>query len=250
MKVKIIADLHTHTTYSEHAFSTATEMITRAQQMGYEAIAITDHGPGRYTAQDIYRFHPQNHLPKKIGDFLVLYGIEANITNTAGELDISDELLADKDWVIASVHSDFIPEMNKDEATQMWLNLIRHPMIDMMGHPEEPQYEFDMDIVFPEVVKYNKVVEFNGNSLYVRPAGQERMKFMALKCKEYGCKIAINSDAHSIYSIGRCDTIYELLKEIDYPEELIINSTRERLLQHLKERKKHLFAEGGPFFVL
>ena len=243
--MKLIADLHTHTLFSSHAFNTVTEMINQAQKLGLKAIAITDHGPMMPDSGHVWHFINKNQLPKKLDDLVVLYGAEANVMNINGELDIGEYYLKSLDWVIASIHKEIIPQLSFEEATQLWLNIAENPYVDMIGHCEQVQHFFDFEKVVPVFAKNNKVVEINVNSAVVRPAGQNNMIELAKLCKKYGCKIAVNSDAHSIYKLGTTGNVPEMLESIDFPEELIINASYKNLISELKLHNKYILKQIG-----
>ena len=236
--MNFIADLHTHTLFSDHAFNTVTEMITQAQKLGLKGIAITDHGPAMPDSGHHWHFINKGQLPKKIGDMIVMFGIEADVMNIDGELDISDSYLSNLDWVIASIHKDIIPKLSFEEATQLWLNVAYNPYVDMIGHCEQVEHYFDYEKVVPVFAQNNKVVEMNVNSAVVRPAGQKNMEELAKACKKYGCKIAVNSDAHSIYTLGQTGNVPEMLRRIDFPQELIVNASCENFINELKIHNK------------
>ena len=241
--MKLIADLHTHTLFSAHAFNTVTEMITQAQILGLKAIAITDHGPKMPDSGHVWHFINKNQLPKKMDDLVILYGAEANVMNIDGELDIGEYYLKDLDWVIASIHKEIIPQLSFEEATQLWLNIAENPYVDMIGHCEQVQHFFDYEKVVPVFAKNNKVVEINVNSAVVRPTGQQNMVELAKLCKKYGCKIAVNSDAHSIYKIGTTGNVIEMLDSIDFPQELVINASYENFINELKIHNKYILKQ-------
>ncbi|MBQ9844793.1 MAG: phosphatase [Oscillospiraceae bacterium] len=236
--MNLIADLHTHTLYSDHAFNTVTEMITQAQKLGLKALAITDHGPAMPDSGHHWHYINKGQIPKKIGDMIVMFGIEADVMNVQAELDISDGYLGNLDWVIASIHKDIIPKLSFEDATQLWLNVARNPYVDMIGHCEQVEHYFDYEKVIPVFAANNKVVEMNVNSAIVRPTGQKNMEELAKACKKYGCKIAVNSDAHSIYTIGQQGNVPQMLERIDFPQELIINASCENLIKELKIHNK------------
>lgn len=236
--MKFIADLHTHTLYSDHAFNTVTEMITRAQQLGLKAIAITDHGPAMPDSGHHWHFINKGQIPKKIDDLIVMFGIEADVMDTEGNLDISEYYIQNLDWVTASIHKDIIPKLSFEEATQLWLNVAQNPYVDMIGHCEQVEHYFDYEKVIPVFAKNNKVVELNVNSATVRPSGQKNMEELALVCKKYGCRVSVNSDAHSIYTLGQTGNIPALLEKIDFPQELIVNISYENLVKELKIHNK------------
>ena len=64
------------------------------------------------------------------------------------------------------------------------------------------------------------------------------MEELAKVCKKYGCKIAVNSDEHSIYTIGQTGNVPEMLRRIDFPQELIVNASYENLINELKLHDK------------
>ncbi len=238
--MKIIADLHTHTLFSDHAYSTFHEMVTSARDKGLKAIAITDHGPLMPDSKSDWHFFNPMHIPKIIDGVVVLFGAEANIYNTNGDIDIKDIYLHRLDWVIASIHKEHIQSLTKEEATQVWLNIANNPHIDLIGHCEQNIHAFDIEKVVEMFAKKNKVVEMNANSFIVRKDGVQNMKDIALACKKYGCKIAINSDAHSMYTIANVERVFPMLEEIDFPTDLIINYSFENLKNHLISRGKEI----------
>ena len=233
---QIAADLHTHTLVSNHAFNTITEMATKAASMGYKAIAVTDHGCAMPDSPHIWYFNNLVRLPDVLEGIPVLKGVEANVIDLEGNLDFSQQELARFDWVIASIHNDCLPgKLTVEQATNLWLKVAQNPYVDMIGHSEQARHMYDYDRVTREFAARNKVVELNGNSFAVRPEGAQNMKALALACKNSGCKIALNSDAHSIYHLERgVSHLYEILEEIDFPQELIVNATRENLVNELK----------------
>ena len=227
--MNIIADLHMHTMVSNHAFNTVTEMARRACELGMFAAALTDHGPSMPDAPHPWYFYN------------LLKGVEANVRGTDGSLDIEPQEFErmQLDWVIASIHSDTLcPSLSEDEATQLWLNVAQSPYVDCIGHSESRRHRYDYDAVTKAFARCRKVVEINANSAVVRPGNEENMRELALACKRNGTKIAVNSDAHSIYHLGQFDTVLPMLREIHFPEELVVNASRENLITVLKEHQK------------
>lgn len=243
--MKIIADLHTHTNYSAHAVNTITEMINGAKERGLKAIALTDHGPSMPDSGHIWHFGNGDDIPKVVNGVVVLYGGEIDVMNVEGDMDLPVSYMEKLDWVIASLHKRFVPKLTFDEATQLWLNVAQKPYVDMIGHCEQLDHEFDLDKVIPAFAANNKVVEFNGNSVVARPGGEKNMQEIAKACKKYGCKVAINSDAHSMWQIARIQGVYEMLESIDFPQELIINLSFERLKEELKIHNKSIVDNIG-----
>ena len=241
--MKIIADLHMHTAFSSHAFNTITEMIEQSKKVGLKAIAITDHGPAIPDSGHVWHFFNKGQIPKKVDDLVVLYGTEANVMDSEGTLDIPEKFLKNLDWVVASIHRELL--LTFEQATSAWLNIAENPYVDMIGHCEQAEHFFDYEKVVKKFTENNKVVELNANSAYVRPSGKENMVTLALTCKKYNCKVAVNSDAHSIYRIADVQPILDLLDKIEYPKELIINITWENFVKELKIHNKEILNSIG-----
>ncbi|WP_367926045.1 phosphatase [uncultured Ruthenibacterium sp.] len=239
--MEIIADLHTHTMVSNHAFNTITEMARRAHDLGHFALAITDHGPLMPDSAHPWYFHNLTTLPHRMEDIWVLKGMEANVCNVDGTLDFDCDTLKklNLDWLIVSIHSDTFPgPVKEDTVTQLWINVAENPLVDMIGHSESRFYPYDYDAVTQVFSSKKKVVELNANSCVVRPGNEQNLRNLALACKKNQTMVAVNSDAHSIYHLGRVNNILELLKDIDFPPELIVNASKENFIRLLRERQK------------
>lgn len=243
--MQIEADLHSHTLFSAHAFNTVTEMVTRAKEIGLKALAITDHGPNIPDSGHVWHFFNKGQLPKVIDGVIVLYGAEVNVLDKEASLDIPKKLLCELDWVIASIHKEIIPGMSFEDTTELWLNIAENEDIDMIGHCEQAEHFFDYDKVIKKFAEKNKVVELNANSAFVRPLGQKNMVILAQTCQKYGCKVAVNSDAHSIYKIGDVQNIFDMLESINFPQELIINSDIKKLIKELTIHNKKIVSMLG-----
>ena len=236
--MQIIADLHTHTLSATPAFNTLDEMAAKAAALGYAALAITDHGPAMPDAPHMWHFANQTALPLVLHGVAMMYGAEANVMDTNGGLDFAQSRLRALDWVVASIHSPCIPGLlTEKEATRLWLAVAENPSVDCIGHSESRRHRYDYDAVTKAFARCRKVVEINANSAVVRPGNEENMRELALACKRNGTKIAVNSDAHSMYHLGQFDTVLPMLREIHFPEELVVNASRENLITVLKEHQ-------------
>ena len=91
--MKIIADLHTHTIVSQHAFSTVDEIINAAKDKGFLAVAITDHGPKSSDGAKPVHFRSMHNIPEYVNGIRVLRGAEANIIDYDGNIDLRKNVL-------------------------------------------------------------------------------------------------------------------------------------------------------------
>lgn len=233
--MKLIADLHTHTLVSSHAYSTLHEMVTRARSLGLLAMAVTDHGVAMPDAPHPWYFHTLVRQPALIEDeFLLLKGVEANAVQTDGELDMPEQTMRGLDWVIVSLHQRCLPYTDPRAITDLWLRVAENPLVDMIGHPEQRQYDFDYDRVTQAFAAYGKVVELNANSPVSRPGNEQNTRELLLACKRNSTRIAVNSDAHSLFEMGNTGWCLELLRELAFPEELVVNASMRALARELE----------------
>lgn len=245
--MQMIADLHTHTLCATHAFQTLNEMAAAAKAAGYCALAVTDHAPAMPDAPHIWHFANGSALPRTLEGVAMLYGVEANVMDTKGSLDLPQGMLAVQDWVVASIHSPCMPGLlTRKEANRLWLGVAENPYVDCIGHSEQQNYRYDYDLVTKAFAKNRKVVELNAGSFAVRKDGIPNMRKLLEACLKNGCHIAVDSDAHSAWRLQTAlPPLYATLEELSFPQELIVNATRKNLVQELKLHGRRCAEEIG-----
>lgn len=231
-----VADLHTHTLYSMHAYSTITENATAAAQKGLLAIGMTDHAPA--VPEPGYHWHFTNMrvLPTHIAGVRVIRGVEANILDFDGTMDIDEKILANLDIVIASMHMGIMKPGSPEEISRTWMAIAADPRVDIIGHPGTPAFAFDFEPVIREFGRQGKIVEINEGSFAARSGSLPNCTRIAYLCKKYGVRILISSDAHFHEYVGRFDCSMVMLEEVGFPPELIVNGSRENLEAFLKTK--------------
>jgi DNA polymerase (family X) len=194
-------DLHCHTTTSDGQ-QTAEEMAAAARDRGLEYLAITDHsathGFGDHVTPDALRARIDEirALNERLDGFELLIGTETNILPD-GSVDYPDELLAQLDWVIASVHTSF--RMPAREMTARIVAAIEHPLVDALGHPTGRKietrgpYEVDVERVIEAAARTGTMIEINSS-----PDRRDLNEIHARAAAEAGVRILVNSDAHSV----------------------------------------------------
>lgn len=235
--MKILVDTHTHTNASDHAYSTLEENIRHAKEIGLEAIAMTNHAPGMPDAPHIWHFQNVANIPREINGVKVLYGVEADIMDTDGTLDIDAGVLSMLDVVIASMHRDTFTPQTRKAHTQAYVNALHNPYVDIIGHSGSPDYEFNVDTVLSLAKKEGKMIEINNNSHLIRRGNIENCVSIAKRCMELGVYIVVSSDAHISCNVGNFAAAIAMLEEIGFPEELIANTNLEKFLSILRQRK-------------
>ncbi len=236
--MKLVVDTHTHTLSSGHSYSTLLENAKEAGQNGLEAIAMTDHGPSMMGAPTLIHFWNLKSIPEYIYGVRVLKGAEANIIDYSGSLDIPDELLSRMEFVIASLHDITIQSGTVEENTNGMVSALKNPLVDAVGHPGNPFFQVDIDRVVKTAAEYNKLIEINNSSFKTRRGSEDNCVEFLKKCRKYGVRIACGSDAHICFDIGKFDHVLRLIHENDFPEELVVCSSLNKIEDYLKERRK------------
>ncbi|MBE5039355.1 phosphatase [Ructibacterium gallinarum] len=233
--MKILVDTHTHTNCSTHAFGTIMENLAMAKKRGLEMLCMTDHAPALPDAPHIWHFQTMHELPREVDGVKLLFGVEANILDVQGHLDIPESMQDQMEVMVASIHAPCYPPKTVEEHTQTWLHVLQNPYVTILGHSGHPSFPYDYETVAEAAKKYNKCIEINNHSFSVRHGSRENCMKIAEVCKKIGTKIVVSSDAHNSFQIGVFDHALELLKEVDFPEEQIMNLTAARFTDYLKE---------------
>ncbi|MGH3786237.1 MAG: PHP domain-containing protein [Pseudonocardiaceae bacterium] len=196
-------DCHTHSDWSDGG-SSIDEMAATARELGREYVVLTDHSPRLIVANGLSAERLRRQLDvvaacnEQLAPFRILTGIEVDIL-VDGALDQTEELLAQLDVVVASVHSKL--RMPAAEMTKRMLTAITNPHVDVLGHctgriltgsRRRPESQFDPDAVFAACVEHGVAVEVN-----CRPERLDPPTRLLRLAVEAGCLFAIDSDAHA-----------------------------------------------------
>lgn len=197
----IRGDLHMHTTATD-GNATLEEMVEAARQRGLDYIAITDHSQRLTMAHGLdperllNQWSQIDRLNQRLGGaFLVLKGIECDILEN-GDMDLPDDVLAQADWVVASVH--FGQRQSRDQITGRIVGALAHPHVSAIAHPtgrlinRREAYEVDMEAVLQAAAKYGKILELNAH-----PARLDLNDVHCAAAKEKRVPVVISTDAHS-----------------------------------------------------
>jgi len=202
-------DVHMHTTATD-GHNSIREMAEAALACGYEYIAITDHSKNLAMTNGLDEKLALEHMQRirevdrqMEGRMRVFTGIEVDILGD-GALDLDDEVLAQMEIVVASVHTRF--EQSREEMTARVLRAVENPYVRILGHPtgrlllrREP-FALDTGAVLHRAAELGVVVEHN--------AAPERLDLSDRDlrlAKELGCKIVIDSDSHDARNLGRME---------------------------------------------
>jgi DNA polymerase (family 10) len=242
----IKGDLHMHTTASD-GHNSILEMAEAALAVGYSYIAITDHSKILAMTGGLDEKRALEHIKniqevdrrmrdRVAGRIRVFSGIEVDIL-ADGALDMDDEVLAQMDVVIASVHTRF--EQSREEMTARVIKAIQNPNVRILGHPtgrlllrREP-FALDMGAVLRKASELGVAVEHN--------AAPERLDLNDRDlrlAKELGCRITINSDSHDARNLGKMEYgLRQLRRAWLGPEDVLNTLEAADLLSALRPRR-------------
>lgn len=237
----ILGDVHMHTTATDGRNSIA-EMAEVAAACGYKYIAITDHSKnlamtnGLDEKRALEQIEQVRAVDREMKERIrVFTGIEVDILRD-GALDMADEVLAQMDVVIASVHTYF--ELSREEMTARVLRAIENPFVRILGHPtgrlllRREAFALDMGAVIRRAAELGVAMEHN--------AAPERLDLCDRDlrlAKEVGCRIVMSSDSHFTGNLGRMDYGVQQLRRAWLTAEDVLNTrTADEFLAALRRR--------------
>ncbi|HHY46742.1 MAG TPA: phosphatase [Firmicutes bacterium] len=240
--MKLIADLHTHTVASGHAYSTLEEMARAARDAGLVAIAVTDHGPNIPGGPHRYYFGNLRVIPDILHGVAVLKGVEANIINYDGELDLPPDILGRLDFVMAGFHIHTGYDGGTvEENTRAMIRALNNPYVDAVSHPGNPAYPVDIEAVVSAAMAAGKLIEINNSSLTItRPHSDVNCFEFARVARRLGARVVVGSDAHISTRVGGFDSAIELITRAGLTEEYVVNSSITRLQDFFAGRGKNI----------
>lgn len=238
-----IMDLHTHTVVSGHAYNTLYEMAKSASEKGLLLMGSTDHAPKMPGTCNEFYFINFKVIPRTLFGIHILMGAELNILDYNGRVDLRKGLLEKLDYAIASLHVPCYKSGTKSQNTRAYVAATENPCIRIIGHPDDSRFPVDYDTLVSAAVTNHTLLEVNSSSLHPlspRENARENYKIMLELCKRYKASIIINSDAHIEADVGNHVYAQELLNELSFPQELIVNSSIDRLLPYIPKLEAYL----------
>jgi DNA polymerase (family X) len=237
----IRGDLHCHTVASDGR-NTIEEMALSARGRGYEYLAITDHSASHGFGNDVSpddlrrQIARVRNIDAGLEGIELLAGSEVNILPD-GSLDYEDELLAQLDWVVASVHTAF--SMGEQAMTERMIKAIGHPLVDAIGHPtgrligrREP-YAVDLEAVFAAAARTGTMLEINAN-----PDRRDLSDVHARAAVRAGVRILIDSDAHRTETLANMRWGVATARRAWLTKEDVANTRPWAQLQKHRERRR------------
>lgn len=220
-------DCHLHSLWSDGG-ATIEAMARTARGLGHEYMVLTDHSPRLTVAHGLSKERLEQQLAdvavlnEKMAPFRILTGIEVDILED-GSLDHSDEVLAQLDVVVASVHSKL--RMERQAMTERMVRAVASPHVDILGHctgrliGKRDASTFDADYVFAACAQFHTAVEIN-----CRPERLDPPRELLEMAINYGCYFSIDSDAHATGQLEWQPHGCNRAAECEVPLDRVINS--------------------------
>ena len=213
--MKIAIDTHSHTIASGHAYCTIREMASAAAKKGLQGLAITEHAPTMPGTCHPFYFSNLKVIPRQMS------GVE----------------LKEMDLVIASLHLPcFAKGATKETYTEAYLKVMENPYVNIIGHPDDGRIPVDYEKIVEAAAKYGKILEVNNSSLTpggFRQNARENQHTILELCKKYKVPVTLASDAHVDSDVGNVRYSLEVVRECGFPEELVVNTSIEKLKNYI-----------------
>ncbi len=236
---RLIGDMHMHTLASGHAYGTIREMAQAACEAGLEIIGITEHAPGIPGTVDPFYYGNLKVVPKVLCGVEVLHGCEVNVLND-GTLSLEEKYIRRLDYCIAGIHKHCYENAGREENTANLISCMRHPCVKFVSHPDDDHFPLDNDLLTAAAAQTGTALEVNNSSLVKKDRRlncYENYREILRYAAERGVYIIVNSDAHDPSQVGKLELAEALLEEAGFPDELILNNDREKLVRFLFERE-------------
>jgi len=240
MKMNYVLDVHTHTLTSGHAYSTIKEMAEAASEKGLHLLGITEHAPLMDGAPNWIYFSNLRVVPRQMYGVELMLGVELNIIDYEGHVDLDPAIMDRVDLRIASLHDLCIAPGSVEDNTNATINAIMNPRVDIIGHPDDGRFPMDLEKVVHYATKHKTLLEVNNVSF--KPGGSrvgadKNVREMLAYCRKLQVPVILNSDAHVFSDVGRNDYSLPLVKELDFPEELVVNRSVEAFKAALADKR-------------
>lgn len=239
--MNITIDTHTHTLASGHAYCSLKEMAQTAAAKGLEGLCITEHAPALPGGAHQFYFENLRVVPRELYGLELLLGVELNILNEAGDVDLPEAVLAQLDIRIASIHRPtYSGGRTAAAVTAAYTAAMQNPDIDIIGHPDDGRYPLDYEELARAAKETGTLLEVNNSSLHpksYRQNSRENIRALLSACRRQEVMVTFATDAHYDQSIGEYPYALALAAEVDFPAALVANTSLAKLKSSLKRWK-------------
>ncbi len=234
-------DVHTHSISSGHGTAcTITDMAKAAKKRGLSLLGISDHGPATLCAGTSSYFKNLQMSPKNRCGVRMLYGVELNILDYSGRVDLEKSILSGMDYAIISMHTKNITPGSVLENTNAYINAMEQPKVRIIGHCDDIKFPVDYKALAEAAAAHHVMMEINNAS--IMPGGYrgntlENNIHMLSQCMRYEVPILLSSDSHGPENVGDVSGAEVLLRAceeaFEFPGWLVMSYDMTRFLQYI-----------------
>jgi DNA polymerase (family X) len=226
-------DLHMHTDWSDGR-GTLEEMVEAARALGHRYIAICDHAKRLKEGRLELQAEAIGALNERVSGMRILSGVEVDVRGD-GTLDLEDDVLAERDWVMASIHSGF--DQPRDRITKRLIAALENPHVDCIGHPtgrklnRRDPYDIDFEAVLAAAAEHGGFLEINS-----QPDRLDLIDTHAHAAAEAGVGVVVSTDAHRVHELGYLELGVAQARRGWLTAEQVVNTRPWRDVQRMRRR--------------
>lgn len=223
--LKFIADIHTHTIASGHAYGTIREMSRAAAGKKLKILGISEHGPGIPGTADPFYYCNLKVIPRNLYGVMIVHGCEINVLNN-GTRSLDDHWLDLLDYGIVGIHRQCYEDQGKERNTDNLIACMQNEKIRLVSHPDDNHTPLDYPRLVQAAKQLHTALEVNNSSFTKqdeRLGCLENYRCMLALCEQYRVPVVVNSDAHDPSWTGRFQEASRFLEEISFDRTLILN---------------------------
>lgn len=228
-------DIHTHTIVSGHAYGTIREMAVEAKEKNLEMVGFSEHAPGIPGTCTYMYFANLRMAPKELYGVKLLYGSELNVMNDR-TFSIPEQYIKMMDYAIAGIHALCYEDEGVEKNTDNVISYMQHPKVRLISHPDDDHTPLDYERLVAGAKRYGVALEVN-NSTFLKQEKRwnclDNYRQMLKLCMEQKVPIAVGSDAHDPFFVGRFEEACEFLNQEGFDKELILNTSVEKWMKHI-----------------
>ena len=232
---EFVLDIHTHSLASGHAYGTIREMAAAAAEAGLQLLGLAEHGPAIPGTVHPFYFTNLGVIPKSLYGVQIMHGCEADVL-AGGKMDMEERYLRHLDYIIVGIHSQCYENEGETGNTDNVVACMKHEKVFFVSHPDDSNMPLDYDRLVRAAKEYHVALEVNNSSfrkLHLRGDVLGNYRKMLQLCQCYRVPIIVNTDAHDPSAVGDFELARAFLQEINFDEELILNTEVEKFMKFI-----------------
>ncbi len=231
----LIADVHTHTLVSGHAYGTIREMAKAAADKQLQILGVSEHAPGIPGTVDPFYYLNLEVIPRELYGVKIIHGCEINVMND-GTLSLPQEYIEKLDYAIIGIHCQCYENQSREINTEILIKCMQNDKVRFISHPDDDHTPLNYEELVRAAKEFHIALEVNNSSLIKKDRRWNSIEnYIAMLhfCERYKVPIIINSDAHDPSYVGNFDLAVQLIEGLKFNEDLILNTEVDKLMNFL-----------------